>query len=195
MCAAALAGFRGAASSCAGMARRGVGAVEPSAPAQKRARHYGVDGGESGVPAPAAQRRLQERMERELAAVLGLLKKAELLSRSTGKRAAVVSGAGEDEEARFLAAKPRPEEDLGKTARKRMAPPSEPKNKPDDKAATAAPPPARETAMCHLMAEAEQARARRRREEIARERERFRRELEEVERAAPPDESVKIQRV
>ncbi|KAL6842135.1 hypothetical protein ACP4OV_028114 [Aristida adscensionis] len=151
-------------------------AVAPSAPAQKRARNNGVDGGERRV--------LEERVEAELAAVLGLLKKAELLSRRTGNRAAVVPAAGKH--------------DLGKATRKRKTPPSEPapaaaaqrKNVPDDKAATATPPPPRETSMRHLMAEAAEARARRRREEIARERERFRRELEEVERAAPPDERI-----
>ncbi|KAL6894426.1 hypothetical protein ACP4OV_008524 [Aristida adscensionis] len=187
-----------ASTACAGMARRGM---EPSVPAQKRARHGMIGGGEREAPAPAAQRLLEERMEVELAAVLVLLRKAERLSRDTGKEAP-----------RVLAAGPRPEEDPGKATRKRKTPPSkkpapeaaaaavkkskEPEKKPQDKRATVTPPPpppppTRKTSMGHLLAEAaKEARARRRREEIARERAKFRQELLEMERAVLPDETI-----
>ncbi|KAL6610002.1 hypothetical protein ACP70R_039971 [Stipagrostis hirtigluma subsp. patula] len=176
---------------CGRMARetsaRGGGAGETSAPARKRAR-IGFDD-KSKVPAPAL-RVLGERMEAELDAVLGLLKKAELLSRSGVKRAAVPAG----KEAPFPTAEPRPEEDLGNATKKRKMSPSKPtpvaaqKNGvPRDQRST---PPMRKAPMNFLLAEAEQARARRRREEIAREREKFRQELLEVERAALPDETI-----
>ncbi|KAL6620215.1 hypothetical protein ACP70R_035354 [Stipagrostis hirtigluma subsp. patula] len=134
------------------------------------------------VPAPAL-RLLGERMEAELDAVLGLLKKAELLSRNAAKTAAAAAG----KEAHFLPTKKRkmpPSKATPEAAQKSKEP--EKQQQPRDQRAT---PPTRKPPMAHLLAEAAVARARRR-EEIAREREKFRRELLEVERAALPDETI-----
>ncbi|KAL6610186.1 hypothetical protein ACP70R_040155 [Stipagrostis hirtigluma subsp. patula] len=135
------------------------------------------------VPAPAL-RLLGERMEAELDAVLGLLKKAELLSRNAAKSATAAAG----KEAHFLATKKRkmsPSKPTPEAAQKSKEPEKQQQQHREQRAT----PPTRKPPMIHLLAEAAKARARRQ-EEIARERKKFRRELLEVERAALPDETI-----
>ncbi|CAL4908077.1 unnamed protein product [Urochloa decumbens] len=157
---------------CGAMARepvrRGGAAVSSAVPTQKRSREVPV------VPAPKQQKRLEERMREELDAIRVLHKKALLLSK--------------DDAASGAAAKRRKASPLKQSTEleKRQ---QQQQQRPVDQRATPLPTES-EPSVAKLLDKAREILERRRLEEMAQAREKFRREVLEMEKAAMPDETV-----
>ncbi|CAL4900635.1 unnamed protein product [Urochloa decumbens] len=136
------------------------------------------------VPAPSGQQRLQERMRAELDAVRALHRKAVLLCRggagaaSAAKGDARLSGTGPRQEAAVKRRRANPSEE---SATEAAAQQKKGQLKQQAPAPRPAPPPS---------AKEDAEKKRRRMEEMAREREEFRRLVRAMQKAALPDETV-----
>ncbi|CAL5094809.1 unnamed protein product [Urochloa decumbens] len=161
---------RVAPAACGAMARepvrRGGAPVSSAVPTQKRSREAPV------VPAPGQQKRLEERMREELDAIRVLHKKALLLSKDDA-----TSGA---------AAKRRKASPLKQSTELEK---KQQQQRPVVQRATPLPTES-EPSVAKLLDKAREILERRRLEEMAQAREKFRQEVLEMERAALPDETV-----
>ncbi|CAN6297841.1 unnamed protein product [Urochloa humidicola] len=177
---------RDAPAACGAMAREAVcraGAAVPfAAPTQKRSREAPAP----VAPAPGQQRPLQERMREELDAIRVLHRKAMLLA-SMSK-----------DDARFSAAGARPVAPVEAAAKRRKASPlvrvpeaarqsTEPVKKQVVQGATPAP---TNNSLATKLDKAREILKRRRMEELAQARKKFRQKLLEMERAALPDQTI-----